>query len=69
MEQDGDLCAEVETVMELTYHGDRVKAGGRCDPAMTVGRRCGWVKIRYCGELLYAKRSPLKLMRLFTRTT
>ena len=28
MEQEEKLCDEVETVMELTYFGDRVSAGG-----------------------------------------
>ena len=28
---------------------------------MTVRTRCGWVKFRECGELLYGRRFPLKL--------
>ena len=31
MEQEEKLCDDVETVRELTYHGDRVSAGGGCE--------------------------------------
>ena len=27
-------CDEVATVMEVTYHGDRVSAGGGCEAAV-----------------------------------
>ena len=40
------LCDEVETVMEFTYVGDRVNAGGGCEAAVTVRTRCRWVKLR-----------------------
>ena len=28
---------------------------------MTARTRCGWVKFRECGELLYGRRFPLRL--------
>ena len=37
MEQEEKLCDEVDTVMELTYLGDRVSAGGGCEAALTAG--------------------------------
>ena len=35
--------------------------GGGCEVAVTVRTRCGWVKIRECGELLYGMRFTLYL--------
>ena len=35
--------------------------GGGCEAAVTARTRCGWVKIRECGELLYGRRFPLML--------
>ena len=61
MEQEEKLCDEVETERKLTYLGDRVSAGGGCEAAVTVRTRCGWVKFRECGELLYGRTFPLKL--------
>ena len=63
MEQEEKSCDEVETVRELTYLGDMVSAGGRCEAAVTARARCGSVKLRECGELLYARRFPQKLKR------
>ena len=34
---------------------------GGCEAAVTARKRCGWVKLRECGELLYCRRFPLKL--------
>ena len=51
VEQEIKLCDEVETVSEFTFLGDRV--GGGCEVAVTARTRCGWVKFRECGELLY----------------
>ena len=51
----------METVGGFTYLGDRVSAGGGCEAAVTSRTRCGWVKFRECGELLYGRRFPLKL--------
>ena len=36
MEQEVKLCDEVETESGLTYLGDRVCAGGRCEAAVTA---------------------------------
>ena len=36
-------------------------AGGGCQAAVTAGTRCGWVKFRECGELLYGRRFLLRL--------
>ena len=38
-----------------------MSAGGGCEAAVTARTRCGWVKIREWGELLYGRRFPLKL--------
>ena len=55
------MCDEVETLREFTYLGDRVSAGGGCEAAVTARTRCGWVKFRECGELLYGRTFPLGL--------
>ena len=63
MEQEETLCDKVETlrsIREFTY-SDRVSAGGGCDAAVNVRTRCGWAKLRECGELLYGRRFSLKL--------
>ena len=52
---------EEETVLEFTYLDDRVGTGGGCEAALTARTRCGWVKFRECGELLYGRRFPLEL--------
>ena len=36
VDQEEKLCDEVETVREVTYLGDRVSAGGRCEAAVTA---------------------------------
>ena len=36
-------------------------AGGGCEAAVTARTRCGWVKLRECGELLYCMKFPQKL--------
>ena len=51
----------MKTVGEFTYLGDKVSAGGGCEAAMTASIRCGWAKLRECGELLYGSRFPLRL--------
>ena len=61
MEQEVKSCDRVETVSEFSYLGIRVSASGRCEAAETARTRCGWVKLRECGELLYDRRFPLKL--------
>ena len=61
VEQEEKLCDKVETVRGLTYLGDRVRASGGCEAAVTARTRCGLVKLRECGELLHGKRFPLQL--------
>ena len=51
----------METVWEFTYLGDRVSAGGGYEAAVTARTKCGLVKFRLCGELLYGRRFPLRL--------
>ena len=62
MEQEEKLCDKVESVGKFTYAGDRVGDGRRCEAAVTARTRCGWVKFRECGKLLYGRFS-LKLKR------
>ena len=38
-----------------------MSVGGGCEAAVTAITRCGWVKYRECGELLYGRRFPLSL--------
>ena len=59
VEQKVILCIEVETVREFTYLGDRVISGEGCEAAVTARTRCGLVKFRECGELLYGRKLPL----------
>ena len=35
-------------------------AGGGCEATVTAKTRCGWVKFRECGVLLYGRRFPLR---------
>ena len=51
----------METVREFTYLGDRVSAIGGCEAAVMARTRCGWIKFRVCGKLLYGRRFPLML--------
>ena len=52
LEQEENLCDEVETVWEFTFHGYRVSEGGGNEAAVTARTRYVWVKSRECGELL-----------------
>ena len=61
MVHEENLFDDVETVREFTYLGDRVSAGVGCEATVTVRTRCGWIKCRECGELLYDRRFPLRL--------
>ena len=54
-------CDEVETVMEFTYLGDRVSAGGRYEAVVIARTRCWLIKHRECGELLYGRRFPANM--------
>ena len=40
-------------VNEFIYVGERVSAGGGCDATATARARCGRVKFKECGNLLY----------------
>ena len=62
VEQEVKLCVDVETVSELTYLCIRVIAGGGWQAAVTARTRCWWVKFWECGELLYGRRFPLRLI-------
>ena len=42
MEHDKKLCDEIEAVLEFTYIGDRVSAGGGCEAAVTARNKM-WV--------------------------
>ena len=48
VEQEEKLCDEVESVIECTYLGDRMSAGGGCEAVVTARTRCGRVKFREC---------------------
>ena len=61
VEQEEKLFDQAETERKFTYLCDRVSAGGPCEAAFTARTRCGWVKLRECGELLHGRRFPLKL--------
>ena len=63
MEQKEKLCGMVETILEFTYLGDRVSAGGCCEAVVSARTRCGWVKFMECCELLYGRRFPLRLKK------
>ena len=54
------FCVEVELVSEFIYLGYRASAGGGCEAAVTA-RRCDWVMLRECGELVYCWWFPLRL--------
>ena len=60
VEQEERLCDEAQTVREFTYLCNRVNAGGGCEAAETARTKCGWAKIRECGELLYCRRFLLE---------
>ena len=51
----------METVKEFIYFDDRVSTAEGCEDAVTARTRCGWVKLRECGVLLYGWRFSLRL--------
>ena len=59
VEQEEKICDEVGMVKQFTYLGYWVSAAGGCEAAVTARTRCGWVKLRECGELLYGRRFHL----------
>ena len=48
----------METESQLTYLGDRVSAGGRCEAAVIARTRLVCVKLRECSELLLGMTFP-----------
>ena len=48
-------------MLEFTYLGDRVSAGGGCEAAVSTRTYFGWVKFWKCSELLYGRRFSLWL--------
>ena len=61
VEMEGKLCNVVPTVREFTYLGDRVSAGENCKVAVASSKGCSWVRLRECGDLLYANRFSFNL--------
>ena len=61
VKQEERLCDEVEIVWESSYLDDRVSAREGCEAVMIARTRCGCVKFRECGELLYGRMFPLRL--------
>ena len=51
----------METVNAFCYLGDRLKAIGGCEAAVTARVRIGWIRFRKYGELLLGNRCPLKM--------
>ena len=45
VEQKEKLCDEEETVREITYLGDRVRAGGGCEAVVTGRKDVGWLRL------------------------
>ena len=62
VKREENSCDKVESVMEFTYLGNWVSAGGGCEAAVTARTRCGLFRFRECGKLLYARRFPLRLI-------
>ena len=59
MEQEENICDEMETVRGFSYLFDRFSVGGGCEAAVIARTRHGWVKFRECCELLCGKLFPL----------
>ena len=51
----------MKTVREFTYLGVKVSTGGECVASVTVNTRCGWVRFREFGVLVYGWRFPLRM--------
>ena len=69
VEHEDNICDEVETAREFPYLGDRVSADGGCEAAVIARARCGWVRFRESGELLYGRRCHLRQKWLYMRVT
>ena len=55
------MCDEVESVKGFRYLGDKLKASGECEAAVTTRTRVGWKKFRECSEILFGKRFSLQM--------
>ena len=55
------LRNEVETVNEFRYLGNRPKASGSCEAAVSAKVRIGWVRFKRMRELLLEDKFPLKM--------
>ena len=51
----------------FSYFGDRLKASGESEAAVTARTRTGWIKFRECGELLSGRKPLLKMKRRIRR--
>ena len=54
---------QVEFVKSFCYLGDRLNASGGSEAAVTARTRIGWIKFRESGEILYGRKSSLKIKR------
>ena len=69
VDKEDNVCDEVETAREFPYLGDSVSADLVCEAAVSARARCGWVRFRESGELLYGRRCYLRQKWLFMRVT
>ena len=60
MEPD-EVFDQVDFVKSFCFLGDRLKASGGSEAAVTARTRIGWIKFRECGELLYGRKFSLKM--------
>ena len=58
---------QIEFVKSFCYLGDRLNASGGSETAVTARTRIGWIKFRESGEILYGRKSSLKLNEEFIR--
>ena len=52
---------QVDLVKSFYYLGDRLKASGGSEAAVTARMRIEWIKFRECEKLLYGKKISLKM--------
>ena len=58
---------DVETVIDISYLGNRINSGGGCVVTVASETRLGWVKFRECQDLLCGKKFPLKIIEVYTK--
>ena len=61
VEHETNLCNEVETVRRYIYLSDRQSEGEGCEAVPSARKRCGWVRLRECSELLHRKNLHVKI--------